>query len=197
MIVIPKSALKAAALAAAPERKQFATDCVRVLEGDRRWRLEATDGKLLAVLAGAMAEGAFLRPSGQGEPRWEYLVEAKGLKAPLADANKKQPACALSCEGDSARLMTAPSTGYDLKLGEGRFPDAGRVITESRTALSVTVDPALLRRLCDIALALPAKDREPHRLTLSLSLKPDAPLAFSVGEQETLECFGLLMPFVS
>jgi FAD/FMN-containing dehydrogenase len=199
MIVLPKAALKAAVIACSKDTGRMGSMMgVRVLElgGDDRYRLEATDGRMAAIIEGPTGGRGYEDVTSVLSER-DYLVSGKELKAALADGNKKVEHCALRCDPDarSVSVSTSPSARCEVERIEGRFPDIASVTKGYKGMLDVVLDAARLKQVCDLALALaPLTNGEIVRIRLLLHYKSgEMPVAFFVGAGE-VECQGLLMP---
>lgn len=174
---------------------RFSFGCVRCVDPeDGTYRLEATDGRRLAVL-----RGPCLTP-GPEQDGGECLVLAGNWLDAFRQAGEK----GVTLEGpDENRFvaLTNPQTGVCVRSvpQDGRWPDTGAVIPKGAPLGRAVVNAQYLKELCELALRLcpgdPQSADKTCRLTL-LFFGPGRALGLTAegGQGQALDM--LLMPLV-
>jgi hypothetical protein len=193
MIWLPRNL---AALAAVAERRgeRYALSGLRVVPcREDCYRVEATDGKRLAVVCGPGVPSP-VQPLPGGEEFPEYdgpvLVPREAWEQAFRQVKKGESLCLVP--GDGEVVLATRGGVARVPCVEGRFPDVEQALPRTPPLVEFSVDPELLASLCKLARAVDG-DGHTGRLTL-LYYGPGRPLglmAKGAGGQ-TLDC--LLMP---
>jgi DNA polymerase III sliding clamp (beta) subunit (PCNA family) len=190
MLFLPKN-VAALAQIAATEATRYTLACVRVIACPGGWyRLEATDGRRLAIVQGPSKEprvplpGLDFAPNGQSE----VLIPVQDWKAAFKQAGKND-VIGLVAGAELVTLATARTT-TTCQPGEGRFPAVDQVLPRTPPLVRFLVNPLLLASLCQLAHTI---DPEGNRLEV-LYYGDGKPLGLMArnNDDQTLDC--LLMP---
>jgi hypothetical protein len=190
-VFLPKNVSGLAGIAAT-EATRYTLSCVRVMECLGGWyRLEATDGRRLAIVQGPSKEPRVPLPGLDTAPNGasEVLVPVADWKAAFKQA-RKEDVVGLVAGAELVTLATARTTST-CPPGEGRFPPVDQVLPKTLPLVRFTVNPELLAGLCHLAHTL---DPEGNRVEI-LWYGPDRPIGLMARndeQQQTLDC--LLMP---
>jgi len=194
MLVLPKNLGLLAGIAG--DESRYALSAVHVVEHQADWyRLEATDGKRLAVICGDGSVG----PAADGAQIAGRLAEApngatEGL-VPAAVWRKafqgvaKGGRIGLALAENQATLATL-DTSTTTPLLDGRFPAVDLVLPLTRPLFRLMVNPEFLRDLLGLALAI---DPEGRRVEL-LYYKAGGPIGLMARNAEGQTLDALLMP---
>jgi hypothetical protein len=148
-VFLPKN-LAALANVTARDAGRYAANALRVLDLGGAYRVEATDGKRLAVVRGPAKEESYpaLPNAGTGE----LLVGSADWRAGFRLGGKQRPV-GLAAEGDKLTLAVGEQAVTGTAPG-GRFPDFAGVLPRRPAPLSFRIDPLLLIGLLQAAAAL-------------------------------------------
>ena len=156
LIYLPPNLAAMAKLTAAGNAR-YAVNSLRVLDpGDGTYRVEATDGRRLAVVRGPSADAHYSAleeaPGGAGEvlvpgPEWAQAFRAGDKKHPVGLA-----------AGQGLFTFAAGGHSFTGTPQPGRYPDTGGVLPGHPALVHFCVDPVLFAGLCDLAAALGLRD---------------------------------------
>jgi hypothetical protein len=185
-----------AALAASTEHARFgATTCVKLI--DQRnglYRLEATDGRVLAVVQGpdgrddAARDNPLLGSEDLAPEVFEALIPAEDFKHALG-LDKKARLVAVSAQEHDLRFFTLTQQ-LAARQGEGRFPEVGRVIPDRLPLFSVRVSIKLFQRILKLFQGFCAEGAEAVALHYH---GKNAPLGFTARNAETGQTLDALL----
>lgn len=165
------------ASAASNDKHRYAIGNVRVSARNGIWRVDATDGRILAVLRGETEDVAAQEP---------FLIPAKEFK----EGCKGKGDIEITLSEDGVIEMRSGSKIQTALQGEGRFPPVDDVLPRSGPVISVAIDPAILVRLLQAAMA--GTDDETRRVNLHI-YAPDKPIGITARTEKV--CFdGVIMP---
>jgi hypothetical protein len=167
-----------------------ALHAVRVRDpGGGRYRAEATDGRLIAVVQGPIPVAAY--------PALDEAHDAGGAEALVAKDDWKR-AFGLGDRRRPVGLAADPEGGLTLAVGDqaltaracdGRYPDVDAVLPRHGPLVAVRLDPSLLGGLLKLAAVI-----KPDGGVDLLFFGPGKPLGLMTRNDsgQTLDC--LLMP---
>jgi hypothetical protein len=186
-VFLPKN-LAALAGVAAKEATRYSANALRVLDLGGAYRVEATDGKKLAVVRGPCPEASCpaLDPDFGGAN--ETLVPAADWKAGFRLGGKTQPAVGLAADATTFKLAVGDQAISGARA-EGRFPDFSLVIPKAPALIGFRVDPSLLIGLLQAAVAL-----DPVGGVQVLFYARDKPIGIACRNDQGQYLDGLLMP---
>jgi hypothetical protein len=142
-----------AALADVTGRGRFAADAIRVGDsGTGLYRAEAANGKVVAIVQGAVADASYPNldpPAGEAS---ETLVSGDDWRRAFRLGDRTRPA-GLAAGPDSLALAVGDQTLATRPLAE-RFPDVDSVLPKQGPLVAVRLDPSLLIPLLKAAAAL-------------------------------------------
>jgi hypothetical protein len=158
-LFIPKNLLRLAELCA-PEGGRYTMSGVRVIDlQDGRYRLEATDGKRLAIVHGqsqapkAGASDTFAALEAVANSGTEAIVSAADWKTALKMGSKRVDRVGLVINADAITLACGEQV-LKARPVEGRWPDVGMVLPRTPPLVRFTISPGVLAGLLDVAEAL-------------------------------------------
>lgn len=199
MLFLPRSAAAVAALAAGQDTR-YAVSCVRLREmADSWWRLDATDGRALAIVRGPSepsekekeAAGALPEPDSHLLevllPGGDFAGLFKALPRPQRGG--KPGRLGLLLGRPEVVALAGPSV-VRLAPGDGRFPDTDAVLPGAPAPASICVNPNLLIALLRAAAAV-AGDGQRVELLL---WRPHQPMGVTSRGENGLTFDGILMP---
>ena len=154
-LYLPKN-LAALANVAAKEATRYSADALHVLDLDGTYRVEATDGKRLAVVRGPCPPAQnypALQPAGQSAA--DVLVPVESWREAFRAKGKKDQELPVGLVADDTSFRLAVGQKViEGALPEGRFPAFSAVLPKKPAICSIKVDPALLAGLLQVAAAL-------------------------------------------
>jgi len=197
MIIIPRRA--ACIIRAAAEKRdgRVGMECVRVMEYEGQFWVEATDGRMLAIARGPAGIAPIMPPELESPPDHAYLVPAAVWKQ-VWDAKDEY----LGFAADRDLLYVCSMAG-ELGLRDngrghpkhdGRFPDIGRAIdVEAGAMLSVRLSAEHLKRIASMALEFAKGAAGSPSVKLAFG-RPNRAVSFHVTAEDGHTLEGLLMP---
>jgi hypothetical protein len=188
-VLLPRN-LAALANIAAKDQGRFAVNALHVLALNGAYRVEATDGRRLAVVRGPCPEEncpALGESSGDAA---EVLVPIACWREAFRAKGKKDQAQAVGLAADAAQLRLA--VGSKVITGapaEGKYPPVDNALPKQPALLAIRVDPTLLAGLLLAAAAL-----EPSGGVGLLFYGADKPLGLAARNDAGQFFDGLVMP---
>jgi DNA polymerase III sliding clamp (beta) subunit (PCNA family) len=186
-VFLPKN-LAHLANVAARDSARFAVNALRVHDLGRgsEYRVEATDGKRLAVVRGPCPQAQYpALPDGADTP--DVLVPVADWKSAFRLGGKQRPV-GLAAEGPTFTLAVGDQS-LTGSAPEGRFPDFDVVLPRTPAPIAFTVDLQLLIGLLQAAAAL-----EPAGGVKVLFWSPAKPVGLTAKTAQGQFFDGLLMP---
>jgi hypothetical protein len=183
-----------AALAAVADKAdgRFATSAVHVLDlGGACYRVEATDGKRLAVVRGPCPPCPAPALTGLGGAP-DVLIPAKEWRAALRLGDRRTPAVALAAHDGKAVFASGEASQTVPLQADGRFPQVDAVLPQRRPLLAVRVHPGQLAGLLGVAQAL-----EPEGGVALLYYGAGKPLGLAAHNDQGQYFDGLMMPLTT
>jgi DNA polymerase III sliding clamp (beta) subunit (PCNA family) len=185
-VFLPKN-LAALANVAARDPSRFAVNALRVLDLGGAYRVEATDGKKLAVVRGPCKEESYPALDVAFHGAAEVLVPVADWKAAHRLGGKERPV-AFATDGTTFQLAVG-NQSITGSAPDDRFPDFAAVLPRRPATVSFRVNPGLLVELLRAAAAL-----EPVNGVGVLYYGPDKPVGL-IAHNDAGQFFdGLLMP---
>jgi DNA polymerase III sliding clamp (beta) subunit (PCNA family) len=146
---------------------RLALGCLRVVDLGGAYRVEATDGRRLAIAQGESADLGYpplaaVEESGGGGA---VLVPRECWRAAFQLAGKRDPAVGLAVGPDGV-LFAGPTTFRQVSPEvDGRFPDVDTVLPTAPPLVQIPVNAQLLAELLTVA-AVFADAEQSHRAEL-------------------------------
>src|SRR5262249_11519025 len=162
-------------------------------------RLEATDGRMAAVLRGLCPDWAtaWPLPDGWTDDALDVLVPAPaladGVKVGKTNPRGRGPVLLLSEDGTRV-LFAGPEQSVETRLVEGKFPPFDQVFGRGPALFAVRVNPALLIRLLTAAQGVLESKADAVTLLLWGEGGPVGVSADGPGALGRLYFDGLVMP---
>lgn len=177
--------VSALASLAAKESHRYTMTNVNVRDlGTGYWQVEATNGKVLGRATGNSIPET-------GAP-CSVLLKASDVKDLAASARKaKVSELTVQGEGEVLDGIAGPYSSR-LEAQDGRFPDTDVILkdTESKPAVRVKVNPALLAELMKVASAILGDENQSVELAIIDDVRPIR----VTGCNTSVKFEGLLMP---
>lgn len=186
-LYFPRNVAGLAALVARdPGRYSYAA--VHVLDpGDGLYRLEATDGRRLAIIQGPIPEAAYPQVEDGPDELTDGLISREDWVQAFRLGDKKQPV-GLAGGGDEVTFAVGNHAIKAQTAGEC-FPDVQAVLPKHGPLVAVCVNPELLAGLLNVAAAL-----NPDGGVMLLYYGKDKPLGLVARNSEGQAFDALLMP---
>ncbi len=186
-VFLPRN-LAALAGVVAKDATRFSVNALHVIDGGDTYRVEATDGRRLAVVRGPAPEAQHPALDTAFGGAAEALVPADSWREAFRAKGKKEQPVGLVADDTSFKLAVG-QTVIEGQRPEGRFPSCDAVLPKKPALLALKVDPTLLAGLLAAAAAL-----EPVGGVELLFYGREKPLGVS-GKNDAGQFFdGLLMP---
>lgn len=198
MLYLPRS-LASLVGCTAKGNTRYAISGVRVLAlADQRFRAEATNGRVLAIVRGDSEDQQFI-PDELASTAFEGVIPADAWKEGFKELDKHRK----KSRSDSQRLgLALGEKDYAFclpgdhrcpgPLVEGRWPDSDNVLSKNLPLASICVDPDLLIQLLACASKVCCDD-EHRRVTLHFYGR-NVPLGVTSKGANGLIFDGVIMP---
>jgi DNA polymerase III sliding clamp (beta) subunit (PCNA family) len=153
-VFMPKN-LAALANVAAKEATRYSANALHVIDLGDTYRVEATDGKRLAVVRGPCPEAQYPVLDAVLGGAADVLVPAESWREAFRTKGKKDLALPVGLVADATSFRLAVGQKViEGALPEGRFPAFSAVLPKKPAICAVKVDPVLLAGLLQAAAAL-------------------------------------------
>jgi DNA polymerase III sliding clamp (beta) subunit (PCNA family) len=185
-VFLPKN-LAALANVAARDAGRYAANALRVLDLGGAYRVEATDGRRLAVVRGPVKEESYPALDAVSQGAEEVLVPAADWRAGFKLGGKAR-SVGLAADDERFVLAVGEQAVTGAQLGD-RFPDCSIVLPKKPAPFSFRIDPQMLIGLLQAAAAL-----DPVNGVGVLYFGADKPVGL-IAHNDAGQFFdGLLMP---
>ena len=153
-LYLPRNLAALARVAERPDcNARYAVDAIRVLDpGDGTYRLEATDGKRLAIVRGQSADACYPALEATPDGAREVLIPAADWAQAFRMGPKGQPVGLAA--GDGVFTFAVGTQAFTGTPPQGRYPDVEAVLPQGPPVVRFRLHPGLLAGLSDLASAL-------------------------------------------
>jgi hypothetical protein len=168
-----------------------ALHAVRVRDpGGGLYRAEVTDGRLLAVVQGAVPRACYPALDEAPDGPAEALVGRDDWRRAFQLGDRRRPV-GLAADAEGGLILAARDQALTVRACDGRYPDVDAVLPRYGPLMAVRLNPTLLGGLLKLAAVI-----NPDGGVDLLFFGPGKPLGLMTrnDEGQTLDC--LLMPLV-
>ena len=180
--------LAALATVARREASRYALGAIHVRSpGGGLYRVEATDGRILAVVQGSVPKASYPPLEDRPEGDAQALIARDDWQRAFRLGDRRRPV-GLATDGAEIHLAVGDQA-LTTRACDGRFPDVDAVLPQGGALLAVRLNPSLLIELLKVAVAVSAGEGVDV-----LFYGRDKPVGLLARNDEGQTFDGLIMP---